>query len=78
MHDLYRVLLTEDGYTTVSEPTTKSAATADFDHYAPHGTPFSRSYLRVVTEDEYQRLRPALESTNQVRTSVSTSGVVRD
>ena len=65
----YRVILTEDGYTTAEGPLARSAALAIFDRMA--AGPGSASVLRVVAEDEYQRIWPKLERRNE---AAGTSG----
>jgi hypothetical protein len=58
MADEYRLVLTEDGYTTADGPMPKAEALADFDRLAPHTWPHSGSRLRVMSEAEYQRTDP--------------------
>jgi hypothetical protein len=75
MADLYRVLLTEGGYTTADGPMSKVDAMTDFDQYAPYGSAFSGSFLRVVTEDEYQRIRTDLDRRNEADLATATETV---
>jgi hypothetical protein len=52
--DLYRVILTEDGYTTADGPMPKAEAETLYDQFAA-GAPLSpNSTLRIVAEAEYQ------------------------
>lgn len=55
--DQYRLVLTEDGYTTADGPMPKAEAFAEFERFAPHTSPHSGSRLRVVSEAEHRRTR---------------------
>ncbi len=53
--DQYRLVLTEEDYTTADGPMPRAEALAAFDQLAPGGSPNSGSRLRVLSETEYQR-----------------------
>ena len=59
----YRLILTEARYTTATGPLPRHEALAMFDRMA--AGPGSASVLRVVAEDEYQRIWPQLERRNK-------------
>jgi hypothetical protein len=65
---LYRLVLTEDGYTTAEDPVDRSAAMALFDRVASGCGPTSGSSLRVVSEEEYQRIWPEIHLRNEAAT----------
>ena len=59
----YRLILTEARYTTATGPLPRHEALAMFDRMA--AGPGSASVLRVVAEDEYQRIWPELQRRNK-------------
>lgn len=62
--DQYRVILTEDSYTTATEPLPRREAMSLFDHMTTG--PGSTSVFRVVAEHEYRRIWPELERQNEM------------
>jgi len=63
----YRVVLTEEGYTTADQYPDKVSALAEFARFAPLAGTWSRGgSVRVMGEAEYQRLKPELDRRNDV------------